>query len=453
MNNQNNLLNTPYISNEVYEFLPDFLKRSTDQFKDAREKDVFLLSTLGVLSSCLPNVNGSYGDNIYYPNLYLLILAPAASGKSKLKFAAKLVEHYDTAIKMVTKSELDEYRRKLKEYKSTPNNSNLDKPEQPKLKSFIIPADSSSTRFLEMLSNNGGAGLVVETEADTLGNTLAKDWGSYSDALRKGFEHEKISVSRLRDNIFIEINEPKLSVVLTGTPNQVVNIMSSAENGLASRFCYYNFTTERFWKSQLKGRDAHSIHAHFEEQSEEVTNLIHFFQKKGFEFSFTQEQITLFDRQFEKIFSQVKNEFNEIADSFVFRMGPIALKIGMILSAIRLYETRSRVNEWNCHPHDFIIVQSIANTLIQHGLITFQNLPSPSSPSLKNLPDYMLRLFSALERQFTRSELIGLAKKENISQRTIDHNIKKSKDAGIINTISPGVFEKNYDDNISNSQS
>ena len=53
------------ISEQVYNNLPEDLKLITELF-EGREKDIVLISSLGVLSNCLPNIKGYYdGDDIF----------------------------------------------------------------------------------------------------------------------------------------------------------------------------------------------------------------------------------------------------------------------------------------------------------------------------------------------------------------------------------------------------
>ena len=76
-NNASSLRDTPFIPLEVYELLPTLLKESCSQIEGRRKKDVFLTSTFGVISACLPNVFGFYGGEKYYPNLNTMTIAPA----------------------------------------------------------------------------------------------------------------------------------------------------------------------------------------------------------------------------------------------------------------------------------------------------------------------------------------------------------------------------------------
>ena len=88
-------------SNEAYENLPELLKNLVKDF-DGREKDVVLLSSLGVLSNCLPNLNGFYNKKAHYPNLYTMIIAPPASGKGSMNYASILIDRIHQ--KKLTKS-------------------------------------------------------------------------------------------------------------------------------------------------------------------------------------------------------------------------------------------------------------------------------------------------------------------------------------------------------------
>ena len=106
-------------------------------------------------------------------------------------------------------------------------------------KTLIIPANSSASSLISILHDNDGIGLLFETEGDTLSQTLKSEHGNYSDLLRKAFHHETISMSRRKDREYLEIDNPRVSVVLAGTPEQVRHLIPDAENGLLSRFIFY----------------------------------------------------------------------------------------------------------------------------------------------------------------------------------------------------------------------
>lgn len=64
------------IPNQVYDHLPDFLKRAMKPARSKRERDILLLGLIANLSGCLPQVRISFDQRPYSPQLYTLIIAP-----------------------------------------------------------------------------------------------------------------------------------------------------------------------------------------------------------------------------------------------------------------------------------------------------------------------------------------------------------------------------------------
>ena len=104
-------------------------------------------------------------------------------------------------------------------------------------KLVFIPANISTAVIYKRLHANGGIGILFESKADTMKNTLKSEWGTYDDLLRKAFHFEEATLER-KDRYF-KIEHPRLSVILSGTPNQIQGIIPDAENGLFSRFIFY----------------------------------------------------------------------------------------------------------------------------------------------------------------------------------------------------------------------
>src|SRR5690554_8197994 len=82
-----------------------------------------------------------------------------------------------------------------------------------------------------------------------------------------------MSISRKTDNLFFEIENPQLSVVLTGTPNQIVNIIHSAEDGLFSRFLFYTFSAKPVWKSPAPKKDGFDLKEFFKDKANVISEM------------------------------------------------------------------------------------------------------------------------------------------------------------------------------------
>ena len=77
------------------------------------------------------------------------------------------------------------YERLMKEYKESKSESksgekdtsNVD--EAPHRRTLFIPTNSSAASVIQQLDNNGGVGLIFDTECDTLSAILKSEYGDY----------------------------------------------------------------------------------------------------------------------------------------------------------------------------------------------------------------------------------------------------------------------------------
>ena len=193
--------------------LPPFLTKAVSIADQPALQDMLLLSTLTVCSYAMPHMKMLHGDpqHTYYPHLMTMVVAPPASGKGVMNNARLLIKP------------IEDHLRKQG-------------------KMAEIPANSSAASFLDIYKRCGGEGFMMATEMDNLSKIWKKDYGDYSDLFRQAYEHEAYSKVRRADSKksrLLRFDEPKLSVLLSGTPNQLRPLLGSGEDGLASRFLPY----------------------------------------------------------------------------------------------------------------------------------------------------------------------------------------------------------------------
>ena len=422
------LKTTPLIPQSVYDNLPPILFESCQAFKQNRERDVFLTGALAILSGCLPNVTGVYSSNLVYPNLFSFILAPAASGKGSLKFAKALADKYHEKTLASSSEEKKKYEEELADYKTLKAKGKLkpgkEMPKHPKFKVVFIPANTSNAKIMQHLEWNNGKGIICETEADTLGQTFKNEWGAYSDLLRKSFHHEKVSKSTKTDGEYIEVNNPQLSVALSGTPKQVFNIITSAEDGLFSRFIFYVFKTDAIWLDPSPKGNTVNLTDYFTTQSYKVLKLVEFYEKEEMILQLTDEQWERFNPIFSSFLEQISTFVSEDALSIVKRLGLILYRFCMIFTAIRKYDSKDRNKEIYCSDIDFETALALTETYIQHSVIMFNNLPKQGEKGPFKSGENKKKFFEALPVKFQRKEAIEIAKKFNMSERSVDSFLK-----------------------------
>jgi len=426
--NEDKTFDTPFFSEDIYNELPDLLKECTNLFQDKLEKDVFLIGAIGVLSACFPNIEGTYFETQYSPHLYVFITAPPSSGKGVLKWSKYLGQTIHDKLMENSKLQKSKYELELNEY----NNMNkteraeFEKPIAPPFQMFFIPANSSSAGFTDVLADNGFHGIMFETEADTMAQTLKQDWGSYSDILRKAFHHEDIS--QKRKDTYIEIKNPHLAVVLSGTPRQVHNLMPDEENGLFSRFLYYAFEDNGGFKNPFNSQNKIDFKEYFIEKSNDIYDLYTYLNSlnKPIRFVFTDEQGNDLTSTFNKMINRNRLLVGKSFEANVKRLGLITFRIAMLLSGLRILETADITDPIICNDADYKTAIQIAITLEKHAIEVFQKLPKHKLKGIKQ------KFYDALPDTFNRQEYIQTASGLEIKEKTAEKYITQFRESELL---------------------
>ena len=437
------------ISPEIFDKLPSLLSRGCEVLKGEKARDVFLSGALGVLSGCLPGVKGKYDHRFYYPNLFVFAIAPAGSGKGILKFAEDLVRAYDDELIEIGKKDLKDYKKAMivfdKDcglFKKGKLEEPPTEPEKPANKSLLIPANTSAAKFINHLKKNNGSGILFESEADSLGNALKQDWGGYSDLMRKGFHHETISYSRQSSEDSTIIKEPKLSIVISGTPNQVTALIPTSEDGLFSRFMFYVFEAKEDWRDVSPDEEEEDVESIYEQLSKEVIGMIHFYQKNPVVFKMQKSQWRILNNYFSIKSKKMSQDFGKEALSVVRRMGLICFRIAMVLSAIRKFEERRPGEVMLCEEDDFKSAMLLTKTYLKHGFFIFDRLPHSANNKFRLKNEKKQLLYDNLPERFQRREAIIIGKKINVPQRSADRYLQELLKGNSLSKLPNGTYYK-----------
>ena len=433
-------ITSPYIPEYIYDILPPTLKEACNVFK-GRERDVFFTSALSIISGGLHNVSGLYANNKVFPNLFSIIIAPPASGKGVMKYSKQLGDCYHDFLLNQSREELKEYKKekrvfdlKVKKAKTDQAIEALKEPEEPKVKMFFIPGDTSSSMIVKHLEDNDGMGCICETEADALTNALKQEWGGFSNIIRKGFQAEVISQSRKTNLQYSEIKQPKFSLALTGTPNQLDLLMTSVQDGLFSRCLFYSFNVEPKWKTTYTSGLIRSNEEIFEDYSADLCDK--FKSNTNQKFSMTKEQGVKLDNTFEELLRHNTALYDENITGIVYRLGLMCFKIAMTLSAIRCNNT-----EITCSDDDFDTSMCLVKDVY---LIHGTNMLNRLTKNSKRLNTTQTTLYNWIETKgiFKRAEILEEAKVLGIKDRTLSDILKRFTDFELIEKVSFGVYRR-----------
>jgi len=421
--------------------LPEQLERAISVTDIPSQQDMILLGALSAMSYATPRMRILHGNpqHAYYPNLMALVVAPPAAGKGILNYTKKLVQPIH-----------DELLRHM-------------------LAAFI-PANSSSAAFIDLLAHNGGQGVMFETEMDVLSQVWKHDFGNYSHMLRQVFEHETVSRSRKgRDGevLYVEVPEPRLSVLLSGTMNQLKPLLGNRDNGLASRFMPYlvqdivPFDPRAFAHGDKQQEN--SAQTVFHELGQDLFKRWKWLssQEQDITWSFTDEQAAimadLFDDGYRLAFEGMQLPIS--FDPAYKRMAVTVKRIGAVLTMLRMEDpsalkgTSPALGEESvmyCSDEDFKTLVMLAEKLLRHAALMTLLLPEEEqmletqivSPQKKESEERVQVLYDALPKKFSKKEAIEIAASQEIEERSLENYLKDLVERKMIVRLKLGVYQK-----------
>ncbi|PZP52082.1 MAG: hypothetical protein DI598_01620 [Pseudopedobacter saltans] len=447
---ESSLEDIPMLDEDIYKKLPRNIERLL-AFTEGKQKDVLFLSIMTVLSNWMPKVRGKYDDVMLGANLYSIIMAPPSAGKGIMNLASVLCGTIDDSLRDSYLECLAEYEKELEEWNNLETFPRPPRPQKPLQQRFIVAANVSNTALINAMKNNKNFALIIESEIDSLCNALGnKDWGNFTDNLRKCFHHEPISCLRKTNDEEIKLRKTYLSLLLSGTKNQVKRLFPSAENGFFSRFMFYVMPLDLEWKNVFDEKNI-CLDDFFEGQAIHFQgHLAPFFETSAITeenrilFEWTKEQKNSFNATFSKRQNELFFQYGAEILASVRRLGIIQFRLSMILCVLRLIdESDAKLNSIEkivCKDIDFDIAESTVNTLIYHTLEVF-NVVSGTKKN-KFLSKKRDEWFDSLPTEFTRKNAMDLANHHGIKEKTAENYLSNFINEGKLKRPSYGHYEK-----------
>ncbi len=434
---------TPVFPSHIYDTLPLFLKDCVKPATTNEERDILLLGTLTTLSACLPTIYGIYDGKKVMANLYLFITAPASAGKGRLTQCKQLVQPIHKLKREQSTLMKKEFEASLVSYNlEKGKNPNAEKPAKPPERMLFIPANNSTTGVFQLLFDNNGEGLIFETEGDTLAQAFKSDYGNYSDGFRKAFHHETISYYRRTDREYVDIDNPCLSTVLSGTPKQVSALIPNAENGLFSRFMFYYMNIAPIWKNVFEIQTENGLDDYYNALG---LQFLEFYKALNnnprIQITLSQNQQLQFNAFFSKIQTKYLNVQTDDYIATVRRMGLIAFRLMMLITTLRIMEDGDCSTTRECEDIDFQNVLDLVAILTQHSSKVFNDLPAETPVATRtNRKEKFLEM---LPETFTTADYLAIAEKLTIPHKTAEGYITAFTKAGLIHREMNGKYLNN----------
>ncbi len=440
-------IETPFIPHSVFKKLPDSITKYLKQYKLPRERDLSLLSALAVISACLPNVTARHVSKKVWAHIYVMIIAPPASGKGVAFDSIVFIQEIEKRLKQEFELAYSNYKRNIELFKAK---EIAEAPEIPRYSTIQLPTDTSFIALFRQLDNNNGSGLMLETELDTFINAGKQEWGNYSVLNRKATHHESHTVNRKEFEKPITIDEPKIAMLMTGTPDQFFNLFDSVENGLFSRFLIYFYKLKEITllnPYQKTGfEDIDSLRKEISKTFAELYfNLKD--RKSEIEFSWTEDQAELLYKHFSKSLKEVFSVYGDSAASILLRYMLLATRIGMVISTIKAYEEGElkSTNLIVASDETCNVVLDIIKTCMQHSLLMLANIEALGKRKPITVKGHnTLKLLMTLpdKRSFKTKEAVSIGRELKISERSVYNYLDDLVKAKQLERVSQGEYRK-----------
>ncbi len=456
--------------------LDDITGAIYDLHHDEPEKcDAMILGALNVISGLMGGANGTpehrsgvygiYDGHRVYAPLYNIIYSGAGNGKGNLMFNKELAYQVKKEMRSAYDAEKSKYDQAMAEWESKSKKDRGDAPREPVYRDPFVPGNSSSSAVYRALDANGGWGLMFETEADTVSSMIDSDYGNYSDLMRKAHHHETLSMNRVTEKVHIDIDEPRLSIFLTCTPGQLPSLFPSFENGLGSRFLFYNLPDEEVSFHDVFALRESPLEDTYKQLGDTLLPLYHALQSRAdhpIQFMLSDAQQRDFLRTYQDLLVEQYGMQGKGIRAFVFRIALESFRYAMILTTLR------RLSEWAasfgpstdheifrddenaliCDDRDFRTVKTIVGCLVNHTARVYAVMAkeddNPFALHGKKLSADERRLYKALpEGDFPTADAIDRADRLQISRRTAQRMLNKFCNVyRIIDPVKRGVYNK-----------
>ena len=421
--------NVPCLPDELFDRLPDFLKRGLTHVRNKRERDILLLSMITNISGCLPGVRMNYGGMVYSADLYLVALAGSGRGKGVMQLAAILPAAIQGYYDELNRKDEREYRQKLLKWnleerlaaqeKRVPD---LDQcPEMPVERILKVAPNISKSQLILALEAGGAVGLVMNaSELDMISSAMHQEYGKHDDVMRAASQHEEVSSYFKTDHRLVVVSDPHLALCASGTPAQLHKFISSLENGMYSRVAFYVGQAHWEYKSANPGKARLDMRAYFKGMGEELLRMFIFLSGSPTEVVFTEEQWKEHTERFRTYLREVVAEDDDSPGAIVLRHGLMMSRIAMVLTALRKCEPQWNTSEWKCSDEDFHTAMQIVDVLLEHSLLLSTSMDDTAGRIRPVKAFFKLRpVLKKMPREFTYSELMAAANEAGLPTASV----------------------------------
>ena len=448
--------NCPTFPDNIFDLLPDLIKLILSNTDSKRVRDMDLLSIFTVLSAAMPEVRIHVRDKYYSTNMFSIIIAPAGSGKSVVLKPVSLLSKINEQYRAESLNNLKEYRRQLNrwnyekrvaEKEGREVNSELEPVEGPRTFSYIASTNTSRSQLIIDLQNAPEGVFIATSELDTLTTSLNSDYGKQNGQLRAIAMNEPVDSNFKGDGHLIRSEFPCLSLLASGTPDQLVGFITDKSDGMPSRILTllingnYEYNS---WADSVDEEQMDEAAKAYEKATDEVTNIFNFLKEFPTKVIIPKEQRQRADQYLRYYTERLKEEGYQNLLSIPFRASIHIGRFCGILAGIRKAQMGYTGEIIEATEDDMTIALGMVRVLIRHACLSTTMLPEQlmRAQKMKNVFSHET-IYKRLADEFTTKDLESLCSRYGgPRESSMYYMMKKWTEKGIIKHVKRGVYTK-----------
>jgi hypothetical protein len=196
------------------------------------------------------------------------------------------------------------------------------------------------------------------------------------------------------------------------------------------------------WKDVFAGDDEQPLEHKFDVYGKEFLGFNLFLRQQlgRFRFAFSSSQQKAFNAYFEQTQLQYLELCGDDYVGSIRRLGLIAFRLAMIMTALRIIDTGEVSSVLICNDSDFNTVMEIVKVLVLHAAYIFEQLPKDTAT--QQPLNHKRQLLDALPDEFDRQTYLSIAGNLKIPAKTAEKQISRFIDAGLLVRQAHGSYSK-----------
>ncbi len=462
------------LDEEFFDSLPPLITDVLAHYPDRALRTQQLLALLTLMGTVTIHCRVSHDNRQYGTALMTLIYGSPASGKGRMTELLPLVRSIDRRVREDSRKERLRAERqieaqRIKRQRMSKSRDIADSDieravlaeeqiEVPLPRCHTMADNITVPAMLQyMKGSEPHALLLTASELLTIVQQSKTDFGNMRDLLLRAFHEEPMSYAIKTGQESIYLEHVRLGVLLSGTYSSLRQFMPTVDDGLPSRFLFYETPSVTDWRTPMSAAQSSEFNATIRRTAAIFDKLYTLLSRNDNSHHDTPlPTLTLTDSQeqyIDRAFSRMNDWYlgytgTEEILAAVRRRIIDAKRIILLLSLLRGYAHHESWDEVLANPSitvdddDIDTTLTLIGYLMRHSVSAFAFIqPDPSDADTSERLT-AVRHLDLLPPTFTTAEAIDKGKGHAISERTTKRRLKAWLKAQFINQLNHGNYIK-----------